>query len=468
MRYYNSDDFITLYPGVPSADEKEPFQEYLKYVQDLKTREPIDPEALVKGELPPGTPGIDGPFKVEESMVRYFNKKYDMENPLLHDKDYAIKAGYKDIQAYFTYTSYPQLLKPYPAQARGTLLVSQIQSSINSFKPIYPGDTLYVVYEDADIVDLTPQEGSLYRSLQISGKGTAYNQHGEKVQEMFSSCMESVKVYKPGLKPENMTFQDVWEDPDWMSRPAHYYTDEDWEFIFDIWRNEKRRGAEPLYWEDVKIGDEPQITTDGPILEGPLPSFEYGMGIGGSKNLKLEMLNPDIFKTMIRDPETGLYYMPDEKDWKPIVPCEIKEHKTEAGVVDETDIHKKTESRGVLLNFVGRDIAIRHINNWMGDHGWITNISWNIMPPETHAAYGKPVPKALGYKNYLDNVPYMKGKIVNAHGLSTDLPIVRSYVHNKYVKNGEHLVELAWWIETIDKYIFIAGNATVRLPSRHA
>jgi hypothetical protein len=31
-----------------------------------------------------------------------------------------------------------------------------------------------------------------------------------------------------------MGFRDMWEAPDWTSRPAHYYTDEDWEYIKDL------------------------------------------------------------------------------------------------------------------------------------------------------------------------------------------------------------------------------------------
>ena len=34
----------------------------------------------------------------------------------------------------------------------------------------------------------------------------------------------------------------------------------------EIWAKEKRQGAAPLYWEDVKIGDQPTWTLEGPIL----------------------------------------------------------------------------------------------------------------------------------------------------------------------------------------------------------
>jgi hypothetical protein len=80
-----------------------------------------------------------------------------------------------------------------------------------------------------------------------------------------------MRTFKSGKKPGTFGFADVWDAPAWISRPAHYYTDKDWEFIMGVWSKERRRGAEPLYWEDVEIGDEPAWTADGPIDDPPCP-----------------------------------------------------------------------------------------------------------------------------------------------------------------------------------------------------
>jgi hypothetical protein len=117
-----------------------------------------------------------------------------------------------------------------------------------------------------------------------------------------------------------MGFRDMWEAPDWTSRPAHYYTDEDWEYIKDLWSKENRRGSEFLYWEDVKIGDEPTWTVDGPILESLMPTTPYGMGCGGSRTMKKEIMDPEIFKTMIRDEKDGIYRLPNKEDYIPAIP----------------------------------------------------------------------------------------------------------------------------------------------------
>jgi hypothetical protein len=80
----------------------------------------------------------------------------------------------------------------------------------------------------------------------------------------------------------------------------------------------------------------------------------------------------------------------------------------DSAAIDTVDIHKQTESRAVLINFLGRDIAVRHINNWMGDHSWIYNIRWGIMPAEAHIALGQNVPTNPDAEYFLEKVPYMK------------------------------------------------------------
>jgi hypothetical protein len=117
---------------------------------------------------------------------------------------------------------------------------------------------------------------------------------------------------------------------------------------------------------------------------------------------------------------------------------------------------------------LGRDIAIRHLNNWMGDHGWLHQIRWGIMPAEAMAAVGKPVAANPELEDFLDKVPHMNGRTCTVHGLTGDLALVKSYVYDKYARDGSFFAELAWWIETIEGDIWLTGGATVRLPSRRA
>lgn len=290
-------------------------------------------------------------------------------------------------------------------------------------------------------------------------------------------AVESVKILKEERRPAaGFDFEDVWDTPDWTTRRAHYYTDADWAVIMDIWSTEERRGAEPLYWEDVKVGDQPVWTADGPIDEPVMPTSPYGMGTGGSRTLKKEILEPATRATLVRGDEDGIYRPADRSLYVPAVPAHsghtqhIAPMAQDAGAVDTRDIHKaRGAARSPLMNFYGRDIAIRHLNNWMGDHGWLKNIRWGLMPAPTSAKYGKPVPTDPAWPHFLDVVPTLKGRAyANAHGLTRDLAIVKSYVYDKYFRDLEFLVELAWWVETIEGDIWLEGGATIRLPSKRA
>jgi hypothetical protein len=476
MGAFDPADFETVYPGVYRGREAGPVERYLASNKALEDRGEIDTEALSAGTLPADTPGLGPALAVTEAMVRYNNAKYDPDNPLLNDAGYARSLGHRDIVAMPCYGAHDDtFMVPYPPDARDTLLVSQLNHSITNYRPVYPGDTLYLIADRRSLIDRTSVEGSIYRHVTLVSWGSVYNQRGEKVNDTTWRVTESLKTYKEGRRPKNMGFAEMWEGPDWLSRPAHYYTDADWEFIKGIWANEKRRGAEPLYWEDVNVGDQPPWTVDGPIDESLSPTAPYGMGTGGSRTLRKEIMDPAVFARMIRGEKDGIYRLPNRGDYVPAVPDGAvpffqvdPEGAESAGAVDTKDIHKAGPDRAALINFLGRDLAIRHINNWMGDRGWLRNIRWGIMPAEAHAALGKVVPKDPGAEHFLGKVPQMAGRHALAHGLTGDLALVKSYVYDKCVCDGRFLADLVWWIETIAGDIWLEGGATVSLPSRRA
>jgi hypothetical protein len=205
-----------------------------------------------------------------------------------------------------------------------------------------------------------------------------------------------------------------------------------------------------------------------------MPTAPYGMGTGGSRTLKKEIMDPAVCATLVRSEADGIYRPVDRSVMVPPIPenpgvaIVMTPPDTDAGIVDTRDIHKaKGTARSALINFLGRDVAIRHLNNWMGDHGWLSNIRWGLMPAQTAAEYGKPVPTNPDVVRFLDKVPHLQGRAyANAHGLTRDLALVKSYVYDKFVTDGEFFVDLAWWIESIDGDIWLEGGATVKLPSK--
>lgn len=478
MADYKTEDFIVLYPGKYTEKEFPAVKKYWEECERINNRGEIDIQALIAGTLPEDTPGVGPVVPVTETMVKYNHSKYEQENPLFNDKAYAQAAGFKDIPAYFTFGAHDDTFTcPYPPEVRDTLLVSQLSHSVEHLADVYAGDTLYLVHDYRTITDLTPVEGDVHRTLALYEEGSVYNQRGEKVNKVRFTTVESVRIFKEGKKPEVMGFPEIWEAPEWTKRPEHYYTDDDYEWMKKIWREETIRGSKPRYWEDVQIGDKPTPVLEGPIIESVLPTAPYGMGIGGTRTMKKEILDEAVFKTMHKQEKDGIYVLNDKKAYTPPIPegaqvvmlfddgRRTDEDEAE-GAVNTADIHSVGDSRAAIINFYGRDVAIHHINNWMGDAGRIANISWSIMCRETHEAYGKPVPLSPNFKYYLRQAPSMKDKLMDSHGLTKDVAFVQSEVVDKYVKNGKYIAKLIWWIEEITGAIWVEGSAEVELPHR--
>lgn len=468
-----AEKFQTLYPGVYTPREADLVARYQAANRALKERGPIDVARLVAGTLPKDTPGLGPVIRVTEDWVRWNNAKIDPENPLRNDAAAARNAGYADILAFPTFGAHDDtFMVPYPPAARDTLLVSDLNHSVTSLRPIYPGDTLYLVADEREMIDLTPAAGSIYRSVAINSKGSIYNQRGEKVNEVVFRVTESIKLYKdPKDAPANPGFFDMWEAPDWLGRPAHVYTDADWTRMRAIWAAEKRQGATPLYWEDVQVGDRPVPTLDGPIEASVSPVPPWGQGSGGSRTMKRENLDARLSASLIRGAKDGIWRLPNRADYVPPPPPQpgtagAPAAAAASGGIVTTDIHKDGAQRSPLVNYMGRDYAIRHFDNWMGDKGWLHNIRWSIMDPRAGAARGKPVPGNPRAEHFLGQVPQLQGRFVSEHGVTQDVALVQSQVVAKNVRDGQFMVDLVWWVETIDGKIWLEGAASVKLPSR--
>lgn len=465
--------FQTFYPGIYTDREKAGMEVFLAEAKALQERGPIDVKALISGTLPEGTPGVSNKLEVKEDMMLYNAYKYDPENPLYTDDEYAKKMGYDAKIAMPAFGAHDDsILTAFPREARDMMCVCSLNHWVKQLAPIYAGDTLYIVKDSINFTDITPEEGGEYRNMVIQCFGSIYNQNGVKVTEVMFGATENLKSWKEGEADPSVA---AWLSPDWWKRPEYVYTDADWETIKELWKNEKRQGAEPLYWQDVKVGDKPTWTCEGPIESTANPTPPYGMGVGGSRTMKKEMLDPANPAKLVKDEKTGVYFPEDPKVLTPeppeyddprknMAPPPMPEGGGEGGAPAPMPAPPKQTKRGIFINFAGRDFAIRHINNWMGDHGWLKEIQWGIMTDLSD--FGFDFPMNPDAPNFVGMAPSMAGRRIEGHGLQHDVMIIKSEVVGKVVKNGEHLVDLIFWMETIDGCIYEHGKATVKLPSR--
>lgn len=464
-------EFKLRFPGIYDEIEAPLYERFGKECDAINNRGPIDVQALINGTLPKDTPGVGPVIEASEEMVMYNNRKWMPEIKLYNDEAYAKAAGYETIPAMLTYAAYDDcFMTPVPHESRDIMLVAGLNHSVTAIKPIYIGDTLYMIIDKRIWKDITPPEGSIYRTIAMTFDGSIYNQKGELVSSVTFRVRENLKTFAEGKKPEKFA---PWEGPAWSSREDHCYTDADWEKIKEIWSKEYNRGSEVLYWEDVNIGDEPAWTLDGPVDDTLEPIPSWGQGLGGSRTLKSEITDPEIFKTMKRNPVDGIYRLEKRSMSYPKIPdIEITDKMgnphnpaEHTGWAENDDPMCQPPERAMLINYFGRDCAIRHFINWCGDKGWLKNISWGIMPNACMKNYGYNLPPQEDAVDFLSMLPDVNGKCAH-HAMERDVLIVKSRVFDKHIVDGEHLVELGWWIEVLTGEIVEEGRATITLPSK--
>jgi hypothetical protein len=105
-------------------------------------------------------------------------------------------------------------------------------------------------------------------------------------------------------------------------------------------------------------------------------------------------------------------------------------------------------------------VITRLVTNYIGDSGFVTRIGWEFQQLTKEMQLERPGGE------YMDKVPYMKGKGCTEHGGEGDTVIGKGYVTDKYINDrGEGIIDLVCWGETLDEgKIVEVCPASARLP----
>lgn len=467
------------FPGVYDVQDTKVLNEFHAELDKINNKGNVDTNELVSGNLE-GQPGIGRTSKIAAEGVETTSRLYGGRNPMWLDSKYAKKSKWDGMVIPFA--SGVGGAMPAMPKSEGIgdyMVVSHYNISVSYYKPVYVGDTIYSVIENEHSIDITPPQGSYYRTFTMSGHAKCHNQKGELVGEGANIITESFRRHKDPAK-RNPTGAHAWESPDWWSRKPHMYTDADWDEIISIWKNEKIRGSKTLYWDDVNIGDEPPPMAIGPIVS-EVETDMLGLGVDvpqWSIDTKLNVLDPKIFAKMVKNKQ-GIYVFPEYLEKMP-AQRPFSGADTDAPVTQTPELSNR-DGRAVLMNAVAARWAGSMIMNWMGDNGWLQRIGWDFMeiPPgvSESISYDKDptmipsipdymIPALFEKRPYLEKVPYMRGTCPAWHPMEGDLIICKAYVTDKYRQGEEYFVDLTWWCETLDNYLVEEGFATIKLPKK--
>ena len=181
--------------------------------------------------------------------------------------------------------------------------------------------------------------------------------------------------------------------------------------------HERRRGADPRWWEDVEEGDEV-----GPLVKGPLRVTDMvvwhtgmGMGLYGVKALRLAYLQRQRVPRFFRPDALNVPDVQQRVHWDP-------EWARAAGNPAIYDYGRMRETWLIHL-----------CTDWMGDDGWLWKLDCEFRR-----------------FNYVGDTHWMRGRVTR-----------------KLLSDGDRpAVELEVWGENQRGEVTTPGHATVLLPSR--
>jgi hypothetical protein len=201
-----------------------------------------------------------------------------------------------------------------------------------------------------------------------------------------------------------------------LSKPSFakewVYTKKEIEAIDRVFDAEEIRGAKPRFWEDVNVGDKLKPVVDGPITAWSQAVIMQGFGICNLPMIEVRRQTPE--RVMI-DPVTNIPHK------------SIEWHLWERS--GEILGHYST----TVIAVTCENLMARLISNWMGDDGYMRRL----------------------YYRMLGNTPI--GDTLFANGVVT-----KKYVND----NGDHLVDIDVWLDSVRGYTQHAATATVSLVSK--
>ena len=214
--------------------------------------------------------------------------------------------------------------------------------------------------------------------------------------------------------PEDYPTRSPWKGWD---RKRRRLTDDERDSIYRGYNNEKWRGADTLYWEDVVTGEESK-----PLVVGPISIYDtaatYQMMCGHAVGFAMQWDRIKLnFDFAWLDPEVNA--------WKCGGECHFCDSKGHAPMY-----HESGQAHAQYQTLHG--VRCHAITNWMGDDGFLKRL-------QHHAVDG----------------------VLVGDVLKTKLRVT-----NKYTEGDEHLVDLDVSTVNMDDLLLMEGMATVRLPSR--
>jgi hypothetical protein len=273
------------------------------------------------------------------------------------------------------------------------------------YKPIRPGDRLRAIRRYLGIQEVETARPEPVREFDEVVQRQIINQRDEVVAILYN---HATQILNHQLSSEN---------PLYPKRKRIRLTDRERDAIYHAYDNEKWRGGNTRFWEDVAVGEEVKLHSVGPYTVYDVAAFYTAMS-GHAVGFELEWERIKLnFDFAWLDPEVNA--------WTCGGVCHFEDNKGP---------HSLLWANGYACGFYAQleGLLGRMITSWMGDDGFIRVLDTRV-----------PCYPMLG-----------------------DLLHCEGRVTGKSTTNGEYLVDLDVVCKGHDGMPLVGGTAQVQLPSR--
>jgi hypothetical protein len=357
-----------------------------------------------------------------KDLIRHMAYAADYKNPLWRDEKYARNTRWGNIIAPPFFLHCVSLGGPYnllivPSQA-GTLSGMWVSEDWEFFEPIYANDSFKVWVGPYTIEDATQPDELIERRFKTVGELRYINQKNEVVGVLHRTDIikylppgsDIGKIFRLGIEHDLNIERSYYQN--FKQTKEYKYTKAEIRTIDRMYDSEQIRSAKIRYWDDVNVGDELE-----PVVMGPITAWDTAVELQGFGIARLPMMETrrQTPQNIIVDPATN-------------IPHKTIEIHLSGDFAAVTGLYSSTLIQHTIEHFLGRLIT-----NWMGDDGFLRRFRWFKMA-----------------NTPLGDTIFGRGKVV------------RKYID----ENGDHLVDLDTWMETIRGYVSNACPAIVKLVSK--
>ena len=299
---------------------------------------------------PPGFAAAGGPNAHREPLPRPYGDSDEVQ-PGHEEEAWLRRLG----------TTIPE---DFDRETRGALRGVQLYNSggdMSFYRPFYLGD--YVAGTAGGVYEVEEKQSEFSgRSAIVTNRTVSWNQRGD-ITSMGNSWFVHAER------------RQVTSDNKYAKDEAAFYTDEELGEIEAAYDNEKHRGSDTLYWEDVEVGDALPTMVKGPMVITDMMNHYMGWGWGpyGNGALRLGYEN--------RKKMRGFYSRNMFNAWDVIQRVHWEQELArEVGVPLMYDIGPMRHAWVVnyCTNLMGDDAWLYHLHtewrrfNYFGDTTWFT------------------------------------------------------------------------------------------------